>query len=281
MKTHALLATLIISFCSTSAYAQRGRGPDIDDVLQLLDLDQDGAISFAEIEQASQMLRSLDRNEDRRISGGELDGFSRRSTGSPTPKSSAPKADATSDAMKGDYFVTSSEDDAEERITHEVNLDSDDLDFGQSSVGGFETAVAIGLRFQGINVTQGSKIKRAYLQFTKDDSPTEAEPTKLTIWAELAPNAAPFKVDRNNITSRSTTRKSIVWEPQPWTQEERRSASQRSPDLSQLVQEVVDQKGWKPGSAVVFVITGTGERDALTFDSEEKGSAPMLHLETE
>ncbi|MFN3189949.1 MAG: hypothetical protein ACE361_05445 [Aureliella sp.] len=281
MKISAFLTLLIVVTCSATADAQRGRGPDMDDVLQLLDLDKDGAISFDEIEKASQMLRSLDSNGDQLVSDGEFEGFSRRNVGDSARIAPPRNMEAKAAPTKGNYYVVRSEDDAEERITHEVNLDSDDLDFGQSSIGGFETAIAIGVRFEGIQVAKGSKIKRAYLQFTKDDSPTESEPTKLTIRAELVPNAASFKVDKNNITGRYTTKKSIAWAPAAWRPEERRAESERSPDLSALLQEVVDQQEWKPGNAVVLIIEGKGERDALTFDSGEKGSAPMLHVETE
>ncbi len=45
----------------------------------------------------------------------------------------------------GAYIVSPSEDDAEEGANGQVDLANDDLDLGQAS--GFESAVAVGIRF--------------------------------------------------------------------------------------------------------------------------------------
>lgn len=62
-------------------------------------------------------------------------------------------------AGAGDYFVAQSEDDAEEGSNGRVDLSNDDLDLGQAD--GFESAVAIGLRFDGLRVPRevGSNVR--------------------------------------------------------------------------------------------------------------------------
>ena len=113
--------------------------------------------------------------------------------------------DNAPDSPTDNYYVSRSEDDAEERVNKEVNLTNLDLDFGQLS-GPIETAAAIGMRFEGIRIPKGTKVKRAFLQFTKDVSPSESEPIELTIHAELAANAESFKEEDQNISSRSVTK---------------------------------------------------------------------------
>jgi hypothetical protein len=45
--------------------------------------------------------------------------------------------------------------------------------------------------------------------------------------------------------------------------------------LSAVVQEIVDRVGWAEGNAMAFVITGTGERTAESFNGDSSG-APVL-----
>ena len=51
--------------------------------------------------------------------------------------------------------------------------------------------------------------------------------------------------------------------------------------LHHLIQEVVDQVDWTEGNALVLIIAGTGERDAMSFDGGGKEGGPMLSLEIE
>lgn len=178
----------------------------------------------------------------------------------------------------GAYFVSQSEDDAEEGANGQVDLANDDLDLGQAS--GFESAVAVGIRFQGIRIPKGSKINGAFLHFTKDEPGTKADPTNLTIRAELAGNAESFRDEPRNISSRKLTKTAVNWVPQPWHPGGGRGEGQQTPDLSALIQEVVEQDDWKQGNALVLIVTGNGERDAMSFDGGGKQYGPILHLKT-
>jgi Ca2+-binding RTX toxin-like protein len=44
------------------------------------------------------------------------------------------------------------------------------------------------------------------------------------------------------------------------------------------VQEIVDRQGWAPNNDMAFIITGTGERTAESYDSDAS-AAPLLHIE--
>ena len=182
-------------------------------------------------------------------------------------------------AQLADYFVNKSQDDAEEGANGQVDLTNEDLDLGQLS--GFESAKAIGIRFEAIRLTTEQKVQSAFLQFTMEGNRTKAKPTELTIRAELSPDAESFEDEAQNISSRKLTKTSVKWSPKPWDPKQARNKKPRTPDLSQLIQEVIDQEGWKTGNSVVLVITGTGERDAVSFDAGGKNDCPMLRIKSD
>jgi len=57
-----------------------------------------------------------------------------------------------------------------------------------------------------------------------------------------------------------------------------RSEKQRTPDLSSLIQEVVDQPDWQKGNSLVLVISGSGRRNAES-DYVGWSGDPMLYVE--
>ena len=179
-------------------------------------------------------------------------------------------------------FVTRSTNDAEEFGDGQMYLDSSDLELvtpdrsDQAEIKGDKLDQVVGIRFEGIRLAKGAKIKKAYLQFTVDEVDTEQ--TNLLIHAELSANAKAFEDVDGNITSRRKTTASVKWSPEPWNVEGERSEKQRTPDLSSLIQEVVAQSGWQEGNPLVFIITGSGERVAESYDGDQQ-NAPMLYVE--
>lgn len=176
------------------------------------------------------------------------------------------------------YFVVQSEDDAEEGANGQVDLANDDLDLGQPS--GFESAVAVGIRFERIRIPQQSRIKSAFLQFTKDEPGKKNDPSNLIIRGELTGDASSFKDEPGNISSRQLTKAAVQWSPQSWNPGDGRGEKQQTPDLSVLMQEVIDRNDWEQGNALVLVITGNGERDAISFDGGSEQDGPRLYIET-
>ena len=57
-----------------------------------------------------------------------------------------------------------------------------------------------------------------------------------------------------------------------------RSERQRTADLSALIQEVIALPDWQAGNALVFIISGSGERDAESYDGDPT-AAPRLYVE--
>ncbi len=172
-------------------------------------------------------------------------------------------------------FTYEGHDDAEEYGDGEMYLDSSDLELIHDNKRGDQV---VGVHFRDIPVPQGARIKGAYLQFAAYPEDPGSEKTDLVLHAELAANAEPFAEVKHNITSRRKTAASVGWSPEPWTVGGERSEKQRTPDLSSLIQEVVNQPDWKKGNSLALMISGSGRRTAQSLDGGWSGT-PMLYVE--
>ncbi|HKY34213.1 MAG TPA: hypothetical protein VJV23_16920 [Candidatus Polarisedimenticolia bacterium] len=170
-----------------------------------------------------------------------------------------------------DAAVTAGTDDAEERATGSMKVDSGDLELVFD--GSNQT---IGIRFASLAIPPGAVIRAAWIQFRAGE--TQSEPTSLAIQAEAADSAPAFTALKFDISARSRTTASTAWAPPPWGLLNEESQPQRTPDLSAVVQEVVGRPGWAEGSSIVFLITGTGHRTAESFEGGA-AKAPRLHVE--
>ncbi|MBN1670747.1 MAG: CotH kinase family protein [Kiritimatiellae bacterium] len=172
--------------------------------------------------------------------------------------------------------VGASSDDAEENVTDgSMYLDSSDLELIREGYGaGYDQAV--GIRFGGVAVPRGATIVNAYIQFKADEADTEA--TALTIAAHAADDAPTFAASAANITARSRTAASVAWNPPAWSTVGEAGAAQRTPNLASVVQELVNRSGWSSGNAMAFIMTGSGQRVAESYDGDSPG-APLLHVE--
>ncbi len=54
--------------------------------------------------------------------------------------------------------------------------------------------------------------------------------------------------------------------------------SPQTPELTTIVQEIVNRSSWTSGHAMAFIITGSGQRTAKSYDGSS-GEAPLLHVE--
>jgi hypothetical protein len=74
----------------------------------------------------------------------------------------------------------------------------------------------------------------------------------------------PFKRVKNNITSRLRTFNEVSWAVSSWPTAKAAGPDQRSPELSAVIQEIVDRPGWESGKRLVLIVTGSGYRQAYT-----------------
>jgi hypothetical protein len=164
-------------------------------------------------------------------------------------------------------------DDAEENANGEVDLTSSDFELVEDD--GVQT---VGLRFKSVNISRGTKIRSAYLQFTCDQ-PSKDE-TSLMVAVEDSVNPNAFSATKFDLSKRIKAKSSVAWQPGEWKSAKDASELQRSPDLSAMIQSIVDQDGWQPGNSIVFLINGKGKRLA----SASKGptaESPRLLLDAD
>lgn len=169
--------------------------------------------------------------------------------------------------------VTSSSDDAEEEVSNgSVDLTSTDLELAQES--GI-TDQEVGMRFNNLNIPQGSTITNAYIQFTNDE--VESSSMNLTIHGQDHDNATTFNTSTYNISNRTKTSASVSWAPPAWPTIGAAGVDQQTPDLSTILQEIVNRSGWAPNNSAVIIVTGTGDRTAFSYDGNSS-NAPVLHV---
>ena len=122
----------------------------------------------------------------------------------------------------------------------------------------------VGFRYDLIPIPPKMEIVQAHLILTalKD---REGEGT-LTISGELSSdgNSAPFTNEKNNLGRRSTTTATKSWSlSEPWE----RGNIYRSPDLKDVIQEIVNQSSWKTYNSLSLFIKGSsGRRDVFSFE---------------
>ena len=170
----------------------------------------------------------------------------------------------------GDYRVGAGTDDAEESASGTVNTTSGDLELVTDT-----SVQTVGVRFPAVTVPRGATITNAYIQFSADES--QSEPTTLSLAAQAADNAATFTTTARNISTRPRTTATASWSPPPWTASDAGPA-QRTPDLTPVVQQVVSRSGWASGNAMAFIVTGSGHRTAVAFNTSA-ARAPVLHVD--
>ncbi len=171
-----------------------------------------------------------------------------------------------------DLRIAASSDDVEEQSDGSVNQNSSDLEFVTDG----SAQKVIGLRFNDLNIPQGAVISKAYLQFKTDE--TTSGTTSLTIKGQAANTAAAFTSTSQDASSRATTNAAISWSPKAWTVVGEVGLAQRSPDISTIIQEIVNRSGWLDSNALAILITGSGARVAESFDGDATGAA-LLHIE--
>ncbi len=142
---------------------------------------------------------------------------------------------------------------AEENVTdNSMYLTSSDLELTYDG-----NQQAVGILFNNVSIPQGTLISSAYLQFQADES--HSGTVTILIDGELATNAATYTSTAGDVTSRNTTSgaNQVSWSPAGWTAGDA-GANQRTPDISAIIQQIVNQGGWSSGNNMGFVISGSG-----------------------
>lgn len=179
------------------------------------------------------------------------------------------------DSVSVEYQVSASDDDAYGYGDALQNAGYNYLRVGYSSFSSLPYYMS-GMVFRNVDIPQGAEILSATLKIHSYDS-------RLTdmvcgvIEAEAADNSDALGGSRY-IDSMVKTGASVIWDHyEPWTE----NTWYESPDIGDLVQEVIDRAGWSPNNSLT-VIYGTRQDDGGVrhFSSYDRGSeyAPKLEI---
>ncbi len=186
--------------------------------------------------------------------------------------------------VRFERVIDSTIDDAEEKIsTGSVSLDSSDLEFCMDY--GQNRPQMIGLRFPNVELPANARIVSAKIIFMADVRRVSDEQKGLVeseIFVQLAPNPKPFSRSTRNVSERfSDDQRSISWKiDKPWI-DKQCDYQTSSPELKDLLQQLISDTEWKSGDAIVFIVNSKQfdySRSAAAFDNVRSLAPPKLCL---
>jgi type IV pilus assembly protein PilY1 len=166
--------------------------------------------------------------------------------------------------------ITSGTDDAYE-IDEDVTISSSEIDLTKGT-----DTVLTGLRYQGLRIPRGAVITSARVRFTS--STLNTSDATLSFRAEAIGNSTTFQNEASNISNRLTTSAEVIWDTDnnfPLSSE-----SLLSPDISAVLQEVINRGDWCGGNSLNLIVEGTSvsaSSGRKTSSLEQgNGSTPQL-----
>jgi len=162
--------------------------------------------------------------------------------------------------------VSSSTDDA-----YEADSDWVDTGSGQRWYEGRGSDIQyMGMRFPA-RIPPGSTINSAYVEMTSRSSDYNRD-SQLRIYAESGtPNA--FTTRDNNISDRNRVTGSVTWNiSDDWDTDRK----YKTPDLTALVQQVINQSGWAVGGYISFIMKRSDESRFIYGYDDSSSKAPKL-----
>jgi len=172
--------------------------------------------------------------------------------------------------------VSSGNDDAEQDVDG-GSMDPSSSDLEIFDDGGLQV---IGLRFVDIPIPKGAIVDNAFIELTCDETKSGTQPVSVLIEGELNPNPPTFTNATNNITNRPTTAAKVVWAPVNWIEI---GQTDRSSDITSIIQEIIDQADWAMGNALVLILRDNPDNPSQGVRcakcASEPASAPLLHIE--
>jgi hypothetical protein len=178
----------------------------------------------------------------------------------------------------GDPVITSSViatglDDVEESAAGIIYTNSTDIELVYDSYNSAGNQ-KVGLRFTNLAIPQNAIISNAYIQFTCDEVTTGV--CSLVIKGEATDNSSSFTTTANNVSARTMTTASVNWAPPAWSTADIATLNQRTPDISSVIQEIVNRSGYTSSSAISIILTGSGTRTAEAYEGVPASAAKLF-----
>jgi len=169
--------------------------------------------------------------------------------------------------------VSQDTDDAEQRVSDgNMYLTSTDLELGYDNYAG--DIQIIGLRFQDVEIPENAKITNAYVEFEADSEGWTGD-VPLEIRGENSDNPGTFISTPYDVSSRPNTIASIPW---TITQQWIINNKYPSPNISIIIQEIINRPEWHTGNSIVikFYGTNTNRREAESYRGESTAAALLV-----
>lgn len=166
--------------------------------------------------------------------------------------------------------IATGSDDTEENLSSgSITTTSSDLEMPYDG----SNKQLVGLRFRGLLIPRNATITSAKLTFEVDESASGS--SSMYIQADANPAPAILSSNRYNLSSRSKTVETVNWNSvaSPAVNEKI-----STPDVSPIVQELVNKTGWSSGNDMVFLFSrksGNGRRTYESYNGEAV-AAPSL-----
>jgi hypothetical protein len=187
---------------------------------------------------------------------------------------------AASGAMVWDGQMTSGSDDAEEHLLEDGNIDtgSSDLEMPYDDGGFPGDPQLIGIRFQNAAIPAYVTIESAYIQFTADNENLTGNTVNLAIWGLKEPNPGSFGSASYSISTAPRTSAVAKWSNLPDWNSGQADLASRTSDISNLIQELVNQVWWVSGNSIAFIIGDDPDNPSDGIRSALAGNA-SIHVE--
>ncbi|WP_334031525.1 PilC/PilY family type IV pilus protein [Alteromonas sp. P256] len=129
----------------------------------------------------------------------------------------------------------------------------------------------IAIRFRNLNLPQGAEITQAYLEFTAYQTRTSSS-ASMRIRGVARDDASDFHPNQRFRLRNLPKTAGITWSMPNFYY----NNTYRSPDIKDIVKDIVDRSGWRPGNDMAFVFDNfTSRRGAYTY-SGSPSRAPRL-----
>ena len=165
--------------------------------------------------------------------------------------------------------IESGMDDVEELFDGEIYDNSTDIELVEDG-----DLQIVGLHFKNLPINQNSIISQAYIQFQTDE--ISVGNCDLQIFGEAVANANSFTTTFFDISNRMKTDTTVSWMPPNWQILNQADVGQRTPDLTSILEELVNQPNWSSGNNVNFIFEGTGRRVAEAFEGNQEAAAKLI-----
>ncbi len=164
-----------------------------------------------------------------------------------------------------EQFIQHGDDDAEQNLSNnKVSVDSSDLEMMHDG----STKQIVGVRMRSLAIPKNATITNAYLEFEVDEQ--KSGDLTVTIYGHDTNSANRFKDNKWDLSDRNLTNAKVDWSI---TSSPSVNSKMQTPDISNIVQEIVNRGGWASQNDMAFIFklktrSGSAKRTFESHDGE-------------